>query len=128
MADERTYEEIRYDFTDAELRAFGDDLAARNRERINLKEQRAAALAAFTASMRDIDQEIAKLTDQITTRGEMRRTEVMYRLDDPRPGWKTVFIVETNKDLRTEPMSAAEKQGTFGFTDRPDDRPDGARS
>jgi hypothetical protein len=36
-------------------------------------------------------------------------------MDRPKPGMKTIIRADTSEELRIEPMTTREKQGTFGF-------------
>ena len=114
----RTYEQVQYVFTDAEIQHLGEELARENQNLIDLREQKSSALAAITASIKEANQRAAELATKINNRCEWRDLEVCTLMDTPRPGMKTIVPIETPDvkfAIRTEPMTTAERQQSFGF-------------
>jgi hypothetical protein len=114
--DKRLYEQIKYPFTDEEVRAMGEALARESQNVISLREEKALVAAAISAQIKEANQRAVELATRINNRYEMREVEVVLLMDVPRPGMKGIARIENPDDvIRYEPMSAAEKQATFGF-------------
>jgi hypothetical protein len=114
--DKRFYEEVRYVFTDEEIRHLGESLARESQDLIDLREQRSSAAAAFAAQIKESGIRSADLAMKINNKYEMREVEVVPLMDTPRPGMKAIVRIENPDDvIRYEPMTSAEKQESFGF-------------
>ena len=121
---ERKYESVRYVFSNDELRELGGKLAAEVQTLLDLKAQKSASLADYTARLKAAEAVAKDLTMKIANRSEDREVEVLEILSTPRAGWKRIVRVDNNETLREAPMTLAEMQETFGFEDRPDERPE----
>jgi phosphopantetheine adenylyltransferase len=121
---DRTYETVTRDLTDEEMRATADELARKVREGMQVKDSRATAVAGYAAQLKAITEEIAVLSDRYTAGTVAEDVEVMTMFDEPAPGKKTVIRCDNNKAIRTEDMTARERQGSFGFAEPDDPRPE----
>ena len=116
MQEQRLYESVRYVFSDAEIQGMGENLALENQNLLDLREQKSSAVAAITAQIKEAGLRAVDLATKINNRYEMREVEVVPLMDTPRPGMKALARIENPDDvIRYEPMTAAEKQASFGF-------------
>ncbi len=116
MEDKRLYEQVKYVFTDEELRVLGESLARESQNLIDLREQKSSAAAAFAAQIKEASVRCADLATKINNRSEFREIEVVPLMDTPKPGMKAIVRIENPDDvIRYEPMTAAERQASFGF-------------
>jgi hypothetical protein len=128
MPDERKYETVRYSFTLDELRELGAKLATEVQALLDLREQKSATLADFSAQIKSAEQVVRDTTLKIAQRSEDREIEVLEILSTPRPGWKRIIRIDDNTTLRELPMTTAEMQQDFSFSEgEPNDpQPPGA--
>lgn len=116
MEDKRLYEQTKYVFTDEEIRHMGEALARENQNLLDIRDAKSAAVASFAAQMKEAGQRAVDLASKINNRYEMREVEVVPLMDTPRPGMKALVRIDNPDDIiKYEPMTAAEKQATFGF-------------
>ena len=118
MQEQRLYEQTKYLFTDPEIQAMGELLARENQNLLDLREQKSSAVAAITAQIKEAGLRAVDLATKINNRYEMREIEVVPLMDTPRPGMKALVPIDNpdpDKVIRYEPMTAAEKQESFGF-------------
>ena len=113
----RLYEAIKYSFTEGEIRELGESLAHETQLLLDLKGKKAAVDAELNASMKSAGQRIAELSEKITAGFELREVECLVMLETPRPGLKRIIRIDTNEVVRDEPMTLAEMQGSFGFSE-----------
>ncbi len=121
MKPERQYECVLRDLTPEEMRSLADELNRKIREGAQLKDARATAMANFAAQMKAIVEEIGTLSDRYTAGVDEERVEVITLLDEPERGMKSILRVDTNKIIRTEAMTAQDRQGILGFQDGTND-------
>lgn len=114
----RLYEPIKYAFSGEEIRALGEALARENQTIYDLREQKASAVASLTASIKAANKRAADLTAKINNGYELREVEVLAMLETPRPGLKTIVRIDNNEEIRVEPMTLQEMQGSFGFGEK----------
>lgn len=112
----RLYESVRYVFTNEEIQTMGEALARENQNLLDLREQKKSAMAALNAEIAETGVRAVDLATKINNRYEMREIEVVPLMDTPRPGMKALARIDNPDDvIRYEPMTAAEKQASFGF-------------
>ena len=117
MTNQRLTEQVRRKFTDLEILAFKDHLASKVREHLEQKARRKEAVDGFNAVLKNIDDEIVQLSDQLEKGYEWVSGEVIIYLNSPEPGMKTVIQADTREELRTEPMTDRDRQQSLGFED-----------
>jgi hypothetical protein len=120
----RLYEAVKYTFTQDEVRELGEALARESQNVMDLHERKTSTLAAFTAQIKQGQGRMADLTRKINEGFELREVECIVMMETPRPGMKRVIRIDTNEMIRDEPMTAGEMQGSFGFNDGEDRRPE----
>jgi hypothetical protein len=111
----REFESIEYRFDDNELLALGKELARHNQQIYDLRNERSAAMASLTGSIKQTEKRAAELTGKIERKMEMREVEVVAVLDRPRPGLKTIVRADNGVDVRIAVMTAQEQQSTLDF-------------
>jgi uncharacterized protein YoaH (UPF0181 family) len=114
---ERTFELEQYHYTDAELLSVGLSVGQANKAVADLLVEREMQNKLFGANLKAAQKHRDEETEKLNNRYEMREVEYITVLDDPQPGMKRLIRVDNNKPLRTEPMTFAEKQQSFGFKD-----------
>lgn len=117
MSERRTYEPVRYEFTEDEKRELGEQLARENQRLFAIRTDKTAKLAEFASAIKATDKRIAELSEKLNLGFELRDVECMAILDDPRPGMKSLIRLDTNKVLRIEAMTLNEMQSSFGFAE-----------
>ncbi|HEY6371267.1 MAG TPA: hypothetical protein VIX37_11865 [Candidatus Sulfotelmatobacter sp.] len=121
----RLYEAVKYMFSPDEIRELGEALAREAQTVFDLREQKKTVSAELVASIKSVEHRVGELTDKINFGFEMREVECMVMLETPRPGMKRIIRIDNNEMIRDEPMTSAEMQGSFGFNDGEDRRPEG---
>jgi len=111
----RIYEPIKHTFTPDEVRSMGEALARESQAVIDLREQRANAVANFAALLKAGTKRVADLTTRINNGYEVRDVECMYMFDSPRGGMKTLVQCDSSTEVRIEAMTLEEQQRTFNF-------------
>lgn len=112
---ERQYESLRRYFTDTELATMHEQLVL---EVGNVKELRATKTqtnATINAEIKSAEKNVWDLQEKLSTGFETLDVEVIAIMDSPAPGQKKIIRVDTNETIRTEPMTAKERQSSFGF-------------
>jgi hypothetical protein len=117
MKDHRLYESVKYTFSPDEIRQLGEALAREAQNVFDLRERKSSVVAELGGSIKLANGRVADLTNRINNGYELREVECMAFLETPRPGMKRIVRVDTNETIRDEPMTAAEMQGTFGFSE-----------
>jgi hypothetical protein len=112
---ERTYEQQPRDFTKEELAAMHDQLVIELGAHKELRSTKTQNNATINAQIKGAEKTIYDLQDKLAKKYEMVDIEVVTMLDSPAPGQKQILRVDNNIVLRTEPMTARERQGSFGF-------------
>ena len=121
---ERHFEKVKYFFNEQERRELGEILARENQTLMDLGEQKKARVAEFAALIEGAKKRAMDLVTKIISGYEEREVEVMILMETPRPGMKRVIRMDNNETLFDLPMTVGEMQGSFGFADKPDDRPE----
>jgi hypothetical protein len=109
------YEDVPYQFDEAELLALGQELARVNQAQADLEREKKDAAADFGARIKIVDARRAKLARKINEGCELRKVECIELLDAPRPGVKSIARVDNGQVIREEAMTAAEMQRTIPF-------------
>jgi hypothetical protein len=120
----RLYEAVKYTFSQTEIRELGEALAREAQNVFDLRERKSSVVAELTAQIKQANGRVAELTTRINNGYELREVECMIMLETPRPGMKRIIRIDTNDTIREEPMTAAEMQGSFGFNEGNDPRPE----
>jgi hypothetical protein len=115
MGDERQYESVRQPFTDKEMAAMHDLLVERLGDVEKLEAQKKQDTLVINAAIRGATKEVYELRGKLALGYAMVEVEILAVMDRPKPGSKTIIRVDTGEELRTEPMSLRERQGSFGF-------------
>ena len=111
----RTYESIKYTFTQDEIRELGEQLAREAQVVFDLQAGKSAVAAEFSGKIKAANKRVAELSEKVNNGYELREVECMAMLEDPRPGMKRIIRIDTNETIRVEAMSVKEMQGSFGF-------------
>ena len=122
--EKRLYEAIKYTFGPNELRELGEALARETQTVIDLKDTKGNVAAEFAAKIKAGELRVSELTIRINNGYELREVECLQLLETPRPGMKRIVRLDTNETVREEAMTAAERQGSFGFDTGEDKRPE----
>lgn len=123
MMERRLYESVKYVFSQDEIRELGEALAREAQTVMDLKDEKKASVAGFNARIEAANSRVVGLTDRINSGFEMREVECLVLLETPRPGLKRLIRADTNEHIRDEPMTVAEMQNSFGFSDGEDAGP-----
>jgi hypothetical protein len=123
MSEKRLYEAVKYTFSQTEIRELGEALAREAQTVFDLRDQKKTVTAELGASIKSAEGRVGALTDKINNGFELREVECMVMMETPRPGMKRIIRIDNNEPLRDEPMTAAEMQGSFGFSEGDDARP-----
>lgn len=117
----RIYEELPYKFTRDELRLLGEDLARANQEVYTLRGNKKTTASSMEAAIKEAEARAAVLTRKLNEKSELRETEVHALMNTPRPGLKTIVRADSDEEIRTEPMTDADRQETLPFAEEPPD-------
>jgi hypothetical protein len=115
MGDQRTYEQVRRNFTDKEMTDMHDALVQRVGEVKDLRSEKTQANASMNAAIKGTEKGVFDLQEKLALGYETVEIEVLAVMDRPTVGTKTIIRVDTGQELRTEIMTAREKQQSFGF-------------
>jgi hypothetical protein len=112
---ERTYEQQPRDFTKEELAAMHDQLVIELGTHKELRSTKTQNNATINAQIKGAEKTIYDLQDKLAKGYELVDIEVVTLMDSPAPGEKQILRVDNNKVIRTEVMTAQERQRNFGF-------------
>jgi hypothetical protein len=117
MGDERTYELVREDFTEQQMAEMHEALVVRLGDQENLEAKKKQENVTINAVIKGVAKEVHDLRANLANRYQMVKVEVLAVMDRPTLGTKTIIRVDTGAEVRTEPMTAREKQEqqSFGF-------------
>lgn len=108
-------ESLEYHFKPEELRELGAELARANQAVYDLRAEKVATVTSVGALIKAAEKLAAELTMKLNQKFEFRDVEVVFDMDRPKPGLKTMIRTDTNVEVRIMPMSLEEQQGTFRF-------------
>jgi hypothetical protein len=114
---ERQYESIRRYFGKEELDGLHEQLVVQVGEVRELRGQKIQANTIINAQIKTAEKNVWDLQEKLATGYESIDVEVLPVMDTPKPGQKTIIRADTSEKIRVEPMTAREKQQSFGFTE-----------
>jgi hypothetical protein len=114
---ERQYEAIRRYFSDAELAVLHEQLVVQVGAVKDLRAQKTQANSVLNAEIKTAESNVWDSQEKLATGYESIEVEVLAVMDMPTPGMKTIIRADTSEKIRTEPMTAREKQQSFGFSE-----------
>jgi hypothetical protein len=117
MGDGRTYEQVRRNFTERELAEMHEQLVVCVGNVKDLRAEKTQANSTINAAIKTAEKSVWDCQEKLALGYEVVDTEVIAAMDTPRPGMKRIVRVDTNETIREEPMTARERQGSFGFTE-----------
>jgi hypothetical protein len=112
---ERQYESIRRYFSAEELDALHEQLVVHVGEVRELRGQKTQANTIINAQIKTAEKTVWDTQEKLATGYESIDVEVLAVMDIPAPGQKTIIRADTSEKIRVEPMTAREKQQSFGF-------------
>lgn len=112
---ERQYEQLRRYFTDIELATMHEQLVVEVGNVKDLRGEKAQTTTTLGAAIKTSEKQVFDLQEKLSLGYEVIDVETISIMDAPTPGQKQILRVDTNQVIRTEPMTAREKQGSFGF-------------
>jgi hypothetical protein len=115
MTDGRIYEQVRQPFTEAEMAVMHGELVTAVGEVRQLRADKAQTNATINASIKETESRVFTLQERLANGYQTVEAEIVYIFDEPEPGRKQVAIAATGLVLRTEQMTLAERQRSFGF-------------
>lgn len=115
MVDRRQYESLRRYFGEKERAEMHESLVQRVGDVKELRAGKAQSSSTINAAIKSAEKSVWDLQEKLATGYEVIEVEVIEMMDMPTPGQKQILRVDTNEVLRTELMTAREKQGSFGF-------------
>jgi hypothetical protein len=118
---------VRYNFSDAERLALGGKITEAQRTIDIAEDQKKRAATQFKSRIEGATAERDEAMEAFRTGYEMREVECKCFADDPAPGIKTFYREDNGEKVRSEEMSAEDKQlplplggaGAEGGADRP---------
>jgi len=112
---ERQYEPVRRYFSDKELAEMHEALVQSVGTVKDLRAEKTQSNASMNAAIKGAEKNVWDYQEKLANGYEVIDIEVIAIMDTPSPGMKRVIRVDTNEAVREEPMSARERQGSFGF-------------
>ncbi len=106
----KTEMSLRVDFTPPELLNLARKQAEAHGELNRAEEEKKAATAQLKARCEGISARISELAGKITSGFEYRTVPCEVSYDDPKPGLKTTYRLDTGEAVNVDPMSMAERQ------------------
>ena len=113
----RQYESIRRYFSDEELALLHEQLVVQVGEVKELRGQKLQTNTVINAQIKTAEKSVWDTQERLATGYESIDVEVLPVMDMPTPGMKTIIRADTSEKIRTEPMTAREKQQSFGFSE-----------
>lgn len=97
--------------TPEEKVGLAEQLTERINRRAYLEDAKKAATKKYSAQIEETVVEINDLSNKIRAGEELRPTPCEIRFDDPAPGYKTMYRLDTGMKISTELMTDADLQG-----------------
>jgi hypothetical protein len=110
-------ESLRRYFTDSELATMHEQLVVEVGSVKELRSTKTQTNATINAEIKGAEKRVWDLQEKLVTGYETVDVEVIAIMDSPAPGQKKIVRVDTNEVIRTEPMTAKERQASFGFSE-----------
>jgi len=114
---ERQYEPLRRYFGEEELAGLHEQLVVQVGEVRDLRGQKTQTNTIINAQIKTAEKNVWDLQEKLATGYESIEVEVVAMMDTPQPGQKTIIRADTSEKVRVEPMTARERQSSFGFTE-----------
>lgn len=108
---------LRVDFTADELLNLARKQAEAHGDLNRAEEEKKAATAQLKARCESISARISELAGKITAGFEYRMTPCEIRFDDPKPGLKTTYRLDTGESVNVDPMSMSERQAELSLVE-----------
>ena len=115
MRDDTITREIREEFTPAELSEMGKKLAGKMADMEAVATEKSAADATFNERKKVLQSEAETLYRQINKGYEMAQIGCDIRYNDPAPGQKSYYRMDTAAHVETIDMTWEEKQEELQF-------------
>lgn len=112
---ERQYESVRRYFNETEIAEMHESLVQSVGTVKELRAEKAQTNTTMNAAIKGAEKEVWDVQEKLANGYEVVDTEVIAVMDTPMPGQKRIIRIDTNETVREEPMTAREKQGSFGF-------------
>ena len=109
--------------TPEEKVALAEQLTERINRRGYLEDAKKAATKKYAAQIEETVVEITDLSNTIRAGEELRPTACEIRFDDPAPGYKTTYRLDTGAKINTELMTDADLQGEL-FPEEEEENPE----
>ena len=101
---------LKHDFSPAELSQLSEEQARQQIALREAKDGKKTTMAAHTAAIKAIEQELDELANKIRSKSEMRQVEVRFEMNTPKDGIKQVIRVDNDEILFERRMTDEEKQ------------------
>lgn len=112
---EREYESVRRYFRPDELAAMHEELVQFVGTVKDLRAEKAQSNVSMNAAIKASEKAVWDCQEKLANGYEVIDVEVISVMDAPEHGQKEIRRVDTNEVVRTEPMTARERQQSFGF-------------
>lgn len=120
MSEQRQFEKVKRNFTEAELREMSEALIQSVGDVKTARTEKSAAMTALGAEVKTAEARVFELQEKLSLGYEVIEVEVVTAYDEPKPGMKRVIRADNGEELRTEPMTPRERQQSFGFSEGPE--------
>lgn len=101
---------LKCEFSDAEMTLKARDLAASNRRRSAIEQQKKEIDSDLKSKIEAENTAIGRLSEQIGTGHEYRDVECVVSLDRPSDGQKTIIRLDTGEEIAVERMTDEDRQ------------------
>ncbi len=114
---------LRHEFSDKEKLELGRELGDKLQEAAQIEADFTRVKGDFKAREAAVTASIGSLRDKVTSGYELRSTKCEWRFDEPKVGFKTLFRLDTDAAITTEPMTELEKQVPLPLETKPAEGP-----
>jgi hypothetical protein len=111
------FESVRRPFTNEELTAMHEQLVVEVGNVKDLRSSKTQTNATINAEIKGAEKNVWDLQGKLALGYELIEVEVITVMDRPTPGEKQIVEADSGNVLRTEPMTARERQASFGFSE-----------
>lgn len=102
---EKHFEILPVQLTEEELVNIGNELSGLQIEKEKLESEKAATVKDFNDKIKSKESQISELAHQINAGIKEVDVECYFSLDDPEPGKKSLYRIDTSELVRTENMN-----------------------
>lgn len=114
--EQRLFHPVKYKFDNEESHQLGLELARENARWYELKAQKTAAGADFTAQLKVVDAKVNELQIKLNNGYEYRSLECIVVMDTPKKGYKRIVRADTGEIVDDEVrMTDKEMQQSLDF-------------